>query len=137
MPFLHIGDATADAIRDAGFGTPGLIATAFTMEQNFYTDRLRAAGLAPVIPGVADRQLVHRIIYDELCKGVITEDSRKAYLGVAARLKAAGADCLILGCTEVGLLLSEKNAPLPVFDTTHIHCDAALDWALTPARVPA
>lgn len=137
VPFLHIGDATADAIRAAGLRSPGLIATAFTMEQSFYTDRLRAAGLAPVIPEAEDRRAVHRIIYDELCTGIVTEESRDFYLGVAERLKDAGADCLILGCTEVGLLLTEKNAPLPVFDTTHIHCDAALDLALAPAQVPA
>ncbi|MDJ0859244.1 MAG: aspartate/glutamate racemase family protein [Dinoroseobacter sp.] len=137
VPFLHIGDATAEAIRASGYSSPGLMATAFTMEQTFYTDRLRAAGLAPVIPVAEDRRLVHRIIYDELCRGIISETSRIAYVDVAQHLKAAGADCLILGCTEVGMLLSNENAPLQVFDTTHIHCDAALDWALVPAQVPA
>lgn len=137
VPFLHIGDATADAIKAAGFKSPGLIATAFTMEESFYTERLRAAGLSPVIPDADDRRLVHRIIYEELCKGVITEISRARYVEVAQRLKQDGADCLILGCTEVGLLLSDENAPLTVFDTTHIHCDTALDWALTEAQVPA
>lgn len=130
VPLLHIGDATASAISNAGFKRPGLLATAFTMEQSFYTDRLRAADLSPLIPDTEDRREVHRIIYEELCKGEVTERSRTAYLSVADRLKAKGADCLILGCTEVGLLLNAENAPLPVFDTTLIHCDAALDWAL-------
>lgn len=130
VPFLHIGDATARAICAAGFKCPGLLATAFTMEQSFYTDRLRAAGLSPMVPSQEDRVDVHRIIYEELCKNLVEPDSQRTYLRIAERLRAAGADCLILGCTEVGMLLNAQNAPLPVFDTTHIHCDAALDWAL-------
>jgi aspartate racemase len=129
VPFLHIADATAAALAAAGFGRPGLMATAFTMEQAFYTGRLRAHGLRPVIPGDTDRATTHRIIYDELCREIVTDESRAAYMDIAARLSDAGADSLILGCTEVGLLLNAGNSPLPVFDTTRIHCQAALDWA--------
>lgn len=130
IPLVHIADATAEAIRSAGLQRPGLMATAFTMEQSFYTDRLRAAGLAPVLPGAADRAETHRIIYEELCKDIVTDPSEAAYIAIAGRLAEAGADSLILGCTEVGMLLNPGNAPLPVFDTTRIHCAAALDRAL-------
>lgn len=130
IPLVHIADATAEAIRSAGLQRPGLMATAFTMEQSFYTDRLRAAGLAPVLPGAADRAETHRIIYEELCKDIVTDPSEAAYVAIAGRLAEAGADSLILGCTEVGMLLNPGNAPLPVFDTTRIHCAAALDRAL-------
>lgn len=130
IPLLDIAGATADALCAAGFGHPGLLATAFTMEQTFYTDRLIAAGLRPVLPNPADRRRVHRIIYEELCHGVTTPASEPAFVEIAARLRDAGADSLILGCTEVGLLLHAGNAPLPVFDTTLIHCEAAVDRAL-------
>ena len=130
VPFIHIADATAERILAAGLSRPGLMATAYTMEEDFYVGRLRAAGLAPVIPEAPDRTETHRIIYEELCRGVVREESRRAYEAIAARLAARGADCLILGCTEVGMLLSERNVPVPVFDTTLIHCDAALDAAL-------
>ena len=137
IPFLHIADATAAALTSAGHARPGLIATAFTMEDTFYTDRLRAAGLDPLVPDPDDREAVHRIIYDELCRDVIRDDSRTRFEAVAARLAAVGADALILGCTEVGLLLDRRNAPLPVFDTVAIHCDAALDASLGPDTGPA
>ena len=129
LPFLHIADATAEAIIAAGHKRPGLMATAFTMEQSFYTDRLVAAGLSPVIPDAADRAMTHRIIYEELCKGITTEASRAAYEAIAGNLISAGADCLILGCTEVGMLLNQSNVDVPVFDTTLIHCAAALNRA--------
>jgi aspartate racemase len=130
IPLLHIADATAEAIRGAGLERPGLMATAFTMEQEFYTDRLCTAGLTPVIPNANDRQKTHRIIYDELCREVVTDESRAAYEGIASRLIDAGADCVILGCTEVGMLLNSGNVSVPVFDTTLIHCEAALRWSL-------
>ncbi|MCO8144663.1 aspartate/glutamate racemase family protein [Rhodovulum tesquicola] len=130
IPFLHIADATAAAIRAAGLSRPGLMATAYTMEQSFYTDRLRAAGLSPMLPGPEDRATTHRIIYDELCRDVIRDDSRAAYEDIAMRLAKRGADCLILGCTEVGMLLHAGNVPMPVFDTVQVHCAAALDMAL-------
>lgn len=130
IPFLHIADATASAIAAAGLTSPGLMATAFTMEQSFYTDRLVAAGLDPIVPGKADRDETHRIIYEELCKDITTSESEAAYIAIASRLVEAGADCLILGCTEVGMLLNQGNVRVPVFDTTLIHCAAALDIAL-------
>ena len=130
IPFLHIAEATAEAIIAGGLKTPGLMATAFTMEQSFYIDRLKDAGLSPVIPDDVDRAEIHRIIYDELCKDIVTKESEAIYINVAERLALAGADCLILGCTEVGMLLNESNVCLPVFDTTLIHCSSALDRAL-------
>lgn len=130
IPFLHIADATAAEILSAGHMRPGVMATAYTMEQDFYIGRLRAAGLDPVLPDAADRADVHRIIYDELCRGEIVEDSRTVFENVAARLADQGADCLILGCTEVGMLLGPDNVPVTVFDTLKVHCDRALDLAL-------
>lgn len=130
VPFLHIAEATAAAIREAGLSRPGLMATAYTMEQDFYTGGLRRAGLEPLIPGPADRAEIHRIIYEELCRGIVTGESRAVYEGIARRLADRGADSLILGCTEVGMLLNAGNVPVPVFDTTLIHCDRALDAAL-------
>lgn len=135
VPFLHIADATAVKIREAGKRRPAIMATRFTMEQDFYTGRLREKfGLDPLTPAEADRALVHRIIYDELCVGRVTETSRAAYVEVARRLAEKGADCLVLGCTEVGMLLNEGNSPLPIFDTTLIHADAAVNFAL--GRIP-
>ena len=130
IPLLHIADATAARIQAQGLRRPGLMATAFTMEQDFYTGRLTAAGLAPLLPAAADRAETHRIIYDELCRDIVTRESEAAYIAIARRLAENGADCLILGCTEVGMLLNQGNVPLPVFDTTLVHCDAALDMAL-------
>jgi len=130
IPFLHLADATAAEIAAAGYRAPGLMATAFTMEQTFYTERLVAHGLSPVLPGADDRAETHRIIYDELCKNIVLPESEAAYVEIAARLADAGADCLILGCTEVGMLLNAENAPLPVFDTTAIHCKAAFEAAI-------
>jgi aspartate racemase len=135
VPFLHIADATAERILAAGKRRPAVMATRFTMEQDFYTGRLREKfALDAIMPDEADRALVHRIIYDELCVGRVTEASRAAYVDVAKRLAAKGADCLVLGCTEVGMLLDEGNSPLPIFDTALIHADAAVDFAL--GRIP-
>ncbi len=130
IPLVHIADATAQAIKRAKLLSPGLMATAFTMEQTFYTERLAAAGLRPLLPNGDDRAETHRIIYEELCKDITNPDSEAAYVAIARRLAAAGADCLILGCTEVGMLLNQGNVPVPVFDTTLIHCQTALDRAL-------
>ncbi|WP_310621853.1 aspartate/glutamate racemase family protein [Flexibacterium corallicola] len=130
IPFIHIAEATAHSITEAGLVAPGLMATAFTMEQDFYTGKLVEAGLTPIIPEEADRQNTHRIIYEELCKGITAKDSEAEYIAIAERLVNRGADCLILGCTEVGMLISEANVSVPVFDTTQIHCAAALQYAL-------
>ncbi len=132
IPFLHIADATAADIKAAGLKRPGMLATAYTMEQDFYTGRLRDKfGLDVIVPEEVDRREIHRIIYDELCKGVVTEQSRKSYESIAKRLKERGADSLILGCTEVGMLLNAKNVSMPVFDTAEIHAQAAVDFALS------
>lgn len=134
IPLIHIADATAARIVAAGFARPGLIATAYTMEQSFYRDRLREGfGLDAITPDADDRALVHAIIFDELCRGVITPQSRAAFEAVSRRLVAAGADCLILGCTEVTMLLGADNVSVSVFDTTAIHVDAAVDFALQGA----
>lgn len=130
IPFVHIADATATAILDRGFRRPGLMATSFTMEQDFYTDRLIARGLLPTIPEADDRAETHRIIYDELCRDIVRDESRSGYELIAQRLINRDCDCLILGCTEVGMLLNQENVAVPVFDTTLIHCEAALDAAL-------
>jgi aspartate racemase len=130
IPLFHIADATAIAIQQQGLRSPGLMATAFTMEQSFYTERLVAAGLAPMTPNAADRAETHRIIYEELCRDMVIKESQAAYVAIAQRLVDRGADCLILGCTEVGMLLNQSNVSVPVFDTTLVHCDAALVMAL-------
>ena len=131
IPLIHIADATAERIQNAGKRKPALLATRFTMEQDFYTGRLREKfGLDVVVPDEAERALVHQIIYDELCIGRVTEASRQAFVDVAQRLERRGADSLILGCTEVGMLLDESNASVPIFDTALIHADAAVDFAL-------
>ncbi len=130
IPFIHLADATAQEIVAKRLKSPALMGTAFTMEQSFYTDRLSAAGLSPVLPGVEDRAEIHRIIYEELCKDITSPESEAAYVAIAERLVQAGADSLILGCTEVGMLLNQDNVSVPVFDTTLIHCRAALDAAL-------
>lgn len=130
IPLIHIAEATATAITNSGQERPGLMATRFTMEQDFYISRLIQAGLQPTVPEGADRDATHSIIYDELCKDFIDERSRKTYEQIAQRLVDQGADCMILGCTEVGMLLNDGNVNVPVFDTTLIHCEAALKAAL-------
>jgi len=130
IPLLHLGDATAQAVNGAGLGTIGLLGTAFTMEQDFYRDRLSGHGLQVVIPSAADRAQVHRIIYDELCLGVVREKSRQAYRDVIVRLVQAGAEGVVLGCTEIELLISDTDSPVPIFPTTRLHVEAAVDASL-------
>lgn len=130
VPMVHIAHATAAAIAAEGLARPGLMATAFTMEQQFYVGRLSDAGLQPVLPDAEARAEIHRIIYDELCRNVVTARSRERFRQIAAGLAEAGADSLILGCTEVGMLLDQSNVALPVFDSLKLHCRAALDLAL-------
>lgn len=129
IPFLHIGDVTAQAVRGAGISTIGLLGTAFTMEQPFYRDRLAEHGVASIVPDAQDRATVHRIIYEELVQGITTEESRQAYREVIARLVENGAEGIVLGCTEIELLVSEADAPVPVFPTTALHVTAALETA--------
>lgn len=130
VPFLHIGDATAAALKAKGVARPLLLATRFTMEKDFYKDRLRAAGLDPLVPDQADRDRLQAIIYDELCQGLIRQESKARALEMVAHSRAAGADGVIFGCTEVGLLLKPEDIDAPVVDTTLVHCQAAVDFAL-------
>jgi aspartate racemase len=131
VPFLHIADPTGDALRAAGVERAGLIGTRYTMEQTFYAGRLRERfGLETVVPDDDGRRDVHRIIYDELCHGVIDEWSRKMYQRVIEDMAARGAQAVILGCTEITLLIKQEDSVLPVFDTTALHAHAAVDWAV-------
>ena len=131
IPLLHIADATADAIRTAGIGRVGLLGTRFTMEQDFYKERLaQRHGLDVLVPDAAARDLVHRLIYEELCLGRVLDASRSAVRQVMARLVDAGAQAMILGCTELTLLVRPQDASVPLFDTTDIHARTAAEWAL-------
>jgi aspartate racemase len=130
IPLLHLADATATAVRAAGLDTVGLLGTAFTMEQDFYRDRLAAHGLTVLVPGAEDRAVVHAVIYNELCRGLVTEASRAAYREVIERLAAAGAQGVVLGCTEIELLISQTDSPVPLFPTTRLHVEAAVEKAL-------
>jgi aspartate racemase len=130
MPVIHIADATARRIRAAGISKVGLLATRFTMEQDVYRGRLELNGLEVVVPDADERTEIHRIIYDELCLGMIRDESRETYRAIMANLVARGAEGLILGCTEIGLLVGASDTTVPVFDTTRIHAEAAVDWAL-------
>jgi aspartate racemase len=130
IPVLHVVDVTAAAIRKAGLTTVGLLGTAFTMEQSFYRDRLAAHGLDVLIPDDAQRAFVHRVIFDELCLGVIRDESRAGYVDVIEQLVQRGAEGVILGCTEIELLLSADDASVPLFPTTRLHIEAAVELAL-------
>lgn len=131
LPLIHIVDPTAELIRRSGFQSVGLLGTRFTMEKDFYKSRLvEKYGLRVIVPDEEGRAAVHSIIYTELCNGIIKEDSREVYHNVIRDLKEAGADCLILGCTEIGLLVNAAGSELPVFDTAEIHAVAAADWAM-------
>ncbi len=131
IPLLHIADPTAQAVAKAGFGTVGLLGTAFTMEQAFYKDRLADRyGLRVVIPETDDRRAVHEIIYRELVSGLIYPQSRDLYRHVIESLVDRGAESVILGCTEIGILISQEDSAVPLFDTTKLHALAAVDWAL-------
>ena len=135
IPVLHLGDATAQAVTRTGLVTVGLLGTAFTMEQDFYRDRLTSHGLHVLIPPPDDRAEIHRIIYDELCLGVILEESRQVYRDVIMRLVQSGAEGVVLGCTEIELLISDTDSSVPVFPTTRpttrLHVEAAVAASLT------
>lgn len=130
IPFVHIADTTAAAVIGDGLDRVGLLATAYTMEQDFYTGRLASHGVTVLVPEEADRALVHAVIYDELCRGIVTASSRAAYTEVIGRLAAAGAQGVILGCTEIELLVGPEDSPVPVFPTTRLHVEAAVNRAL-------
>lgn len=131
IPFLHIADPTAQRIRAAGIKTIGLLGTRFTMEQEFYSGRLSEKfGLKVLVPPESDREIIHRVIYDELVMGKINEKSRVEYQRVIHQLIKEGARGIILGCTEIGLLIGQKDVDVPIFDTTVLHAQAAVDFAL-------
>ncbi len=130
IPLIHLADATADAVKAVGLTTVGLLGTAFTMEQDFYRERLAANGLTVLTPDAEDRAAVHSIIYEELCVGVVRDASRETYVRVIDRLIAKGAQGVILGCTEIELLIGEADCRVPVFPTTRIHAEAGVERAL-------
>jgi len=131
IPLLHIADPTAAAIRQAGFTTIGLLGTRFTMEQAFYRDRLiERHGLQVIVPDLDDRATIHRIIYDELCLGAVLPESRSKYRRIMQGLAAQGAQAIILGCTEIALLVGQQDCAVPLFDTTALHARAAVAAAL-------
>lgn len=129
VPLLHIVDITGAALQQAGMRRPLLLATRYTMEQDFYHERLAERfGIEALVPDEADRSLVHEVIFNQLCQGIVCPGSKQAFLEVIARGKAAGADSVILGCTEIGLLIGSDDGELPVFDTTYLHAQAAVDF---------
>ncbi len=131
IPLVHIADAAAEAVRSQGLSTVGLLGTRFTMEGGFYKDRIeRKYGINVLLPATGDRETIHRVIYDELVQGTILPASRAAFQEIIGRLAAAGAQGIILGCTEIPLLISQADSQLPIFDTTLIHARRAVDLAL-------
>jgi aspartate racemase len=131
IPFIHIADATAQQIKVQGMKKIGLLGTGFTMEQDFYKGRLvEKFGLEVITPDKADRDIVHRVIYNELCQGKIEASSKAEYVRIMAELVKQGAEGIILGCTEIMLLVGQADSPVPVFDTTTIHAVVAVDFAL-------
>lgn len=125
IPFLHLADATAERIRAFGFNRVALLGTAYTMEQDFYKKRLSAHGIEPLVPNPQKRAEIHRIIYDELCHGIVKDESREVYRAIISGLIKEGAQGVILGCTEITMLIGPQDVSCPVFDTTQIHIEAA------------
>ena len=131
VPFLHIADATGAVLKRKGLKTVGLLGTRFTMERAFYTGRLEERfGISTIVPEVPERETVHRIIYEELCRGLIVDSSRQAYLDIMDELVSRGAQAVVLGCTEIGLLVREGDTDIPLYDTARIHVEAVVDWML-------
>lgn len=132
IPILHIADATADEIKAKGMSKVGLLGTRFTMEQNFYKGRLnRYHGIEVIVPAAADREIVHNVIYNELCIGKSSEESRKEYVRIIESLAEQGAEGVILGCTEIALLVQQQHTTVPLFDTTKIHAKKAVEKAIS------
>ncbi len=137
IPLLHIADATAEVLVHEGVKTVGLLGTAFTMEQDFYKGRLSEIyGLDVLVPNEEDRQIVHKIIYQELCLGKIQADSKTEYLRIIDMLANQGAEAVILGCTEIGMLVCQDDTKVKLFDTTAIHAERAVEYAITPSKMP-
>ena len=130
IPFVHIAEATAKIISEQRYKKPALLATKFTMEEDFYILKLSKYGLDPIIPPQASRDILHSVIYDELCLNIKTEESTEKFLQITQEVRNIGADSVILGCTEVGMLLNNDNVELPVFDTVELHCKEILNQAL-------
>lgn len=137
LPLIHIADVSAAAVTGAGLGRVGLLATSFTMEDPFYVERLASHGVTALVPEAGERAEVHRIIYDELCHGVVNPASGDAYAEVMAHLVDRGAEAILLGCTEIGLLVGPDDVDVPTFDSTALHVAAAVDWALDEPAPPA
>lgn len=131
IPFLHIADATAKRVHESGIRTIGLLGTRFTMEEEFYKGRLsQRYGLTVQVPNASEREIVHQVIYGELVLGRIRSESKAQYVSIIERMVKQGVEGVILGCTEIGLLLHDDDSPVPLFDTTRIHAEAAVDFAL-------
>jgi len=131
IPLLHIADATAQLVKDSGIQKIGLLGTRFTMEEEFYKGRLsQKYGLSVIVPNAQEREIVHRVIYDELVVGKIQQHSKEQYIGIIEQMVSLGAEGVILGCTEIGLLVHQKDSRVPLFDTTRIHAEAAVEYAL-------
>jgi aspartate racemase len=130
IPLLHIADGVIDETRRRGVSRVGLLGTRFTMEAPFLRDRLAAAGLDPLVPDTSERTEVHRIIYDELCQGRVLDRSRRMYLDAIAALRDRGAQAIVLGCTEIGMLVSQQHTDLPLLDSTELHARRAIDFVL-------
>jgi aspartate racemase len=138
IPFIHIADTTAHAVQAQGLSTVGLLGTAYTMAQDFYTGRLRDRhGITVLVPDDDDRQLIHTVIYDELCLGVVNEQSRSEYRRIMSDLADCGAEGILFGCTEIDLLVGPADSPVPVFDTTRLHAERAVELALSDVQVNA
>jgi len=132
VPLLHIVDITALAVRAAGLSAVGLLGTAYTMDEDFYRDRMARHGVRLIVPAADDRAEVHRVIFDELCLGVVRDESRRTYRDIIKRLVDGGAEGLVLGCTEIELLITAADSPVPVFPTTRLHVEAAVAASLGP-----
>lgn len=130
IPLIHIADATAQAILAQNMTKIGLLGTAYTMQKNFFKDRLAQHGIETIVPAKEEQEQVHRIIFEELCQGIINPDSKQAYLNCIDNLINQGAQGIILGCTEIGLLIDNNDTSAALFDTTIIHTNAAIDFAL-------
>jgi aspartate racemase len=130
IPLLHIADPTAEAAHAAGIGTLGLLGTRFTMEKPFYRERLERSGLAAIVPEADERDIVHRIIYDELVLGRVLPESREHYRRIIARLVERGAEGIVFGCTEISMLVGAADSAVPVLDTTELHARAAVERVL-------
>jgi aspartate racemase len=136
IPFIHIADTTAEAVKAASLSKVGLLATAYTMEQEFYVGRLREHGLEVIVPDASDRRIVHDVIYDELCRGIVKPGSRDEYRRIMRALADDGAQGILLGCTEIDLLVTQDDSPVPVFDTTRLHAQRAVELSVAPDASP-